>query len=65
MSNFKQIESLIAVAKEEGTKFFEQKNNLAGTRYREALKNIKALAQEERNNVTLERKVRESAKSNA
>lgn len=59
MSKFKEIEALIATAKEEGEKFYNQKNNSAGTRYRTALQAIKALAHEERGLVTAEREGRE------
>lgn len=59
MSKFREIESLLAVAKEEGEKFYGQKNNSAGTRYRTALQAIKALAHEERGLVTVERDARE------
>lgn len=65
MSKFKEIEALIATAKQEGDKFYNQNNNLAGTRYRSALQAIKALAHEERGLVTEERDARELKKHKA
>lgn len=52
MEKFNQIKELISATESDVQKFYESNNNAAGTRVRKALQDIKALAQEIRNEVT-------------
>jgi archaellum component FlaC len=52
MEKFNQIKELIASAEADVKKFYESKNNAAGTRVRKALQEMKALAQDMRNEIT-------------
>jgi hypothetical protein len=52
MEKFKELEALVETAKKEGTAFYEKGNNAAGTRFRNALQQIKVLATDLRKDVT-------------
>lgn len=52
MEKFNQIKEIIAAAEADVQKFYDSNNNAAGTRVRKALQEIKALAQDMRNEVT-------------
>lgn len=52
MEKFNQIKELISATESDVKKFYDSNNNAAGTRVRKALQEIKALAQEIRNEVT-------------
>jgi hypothetical protein len=51
MSNFEELETLIAQAKQENEKFYNRGNSAAGTRLRGLMQDIKSKAQEIRINV--------------
>lgn len=52
MEKYNELKALIASIEEDAVKFYEKGNNAAGTRVRTGLQQVKALAQEIRNNVT-------------
>lgn len=52
MQQFEELEKLISAAKEDAFKFFNKGNASAGTRLRKAMQDIKAKAQDVRNEVT-------------
>ena len=52
MEKYNELKALIASIEDDAVKFYEKGNNAAGTRVRTGLQQVKALAQEIRNNVT-------------
>jgi len=52
MNKFQELKEAIAAADDDAVKFYDKKNNAAGTRLRLALMKVKTLAQEARNEVT-------------
>ena len=46
MQKFEQLEQLVADAKEDARKFYQDGNKAAGTRVRKAMQEVKSLAQE-------------------
>lgn len=53
MDNYNKLKELIISLDADAIKFYEQGNAAAGTRVRKGLQEIKALAQEIRNEVTV------------
>jgi hypothetical protein len=52
MSAFEKLKTLVAAAEADATSFYKKGNRTAGRRLRKALQEIKAVAQEGRNEVT-------------
>ncbi|UEG52429.1 histone H1 [Mucilaginibacter daejeonensis] len=52
MEKFNQLKEVIAASEADFTAFFEKGNKAAGTRVRNAMQQLKALAQEVREEVT-------------
>lgn len=52
MEKFNQLKELLAGAEADFDKFYNKKNNAAGTRVRSAMQQLKSLAQEIRQEVT-------------
>ena len=52
MEKIKELKALVETAEKEGTAFYEKGNNAAGTRFRNALQQIKVLATDLRKDVT-------------
>lgn len=52
MEKFSELKALVENAEKEGTAFWEKGNNTAGTRFRNALQQIKVLATDLRKEVT-------------
>jgi hypothetical protein len=52
MEKFKELKELVEAAEKEGAAFWEKGNNAAGTRFRNALQQIKVLATDLRKEVT-------------
>jgi len=52
MEKFNQIKEVIAAAEDDFTAFFEKGNKAAGTRVRNAMQELKTLAQDVRQEVT-------------
>ncbi len=52
MQKLTQIKSILSEAEGDAVKFYENKNNAAGTRIRQAMLEIKKLAQEMRLEIT-------------
>lgn len=52
MDNFNKLKELISSTEAEAVKFYEKGNKAAGTRVRNAMQELKGLAQEIRNEVT-------------
>lgn len=52
MDNFNKLKELISTTEAEAVKFYEKGNKAAGTRLRNAMQELKSLAQEIRNEVT-------------
>lgn len=52
MEKIQQLKALVETAEKEGAAFYEKGNNAAGTRFRNALQQIKALATDLRKDVT-------------
>ena len=52
MEKYNELKALIASIEDDAVKFYEKGNNAAGTRVRTGLQQVKALAQEIRNDVT-------------
>ena len=52
MEKFQKVKELIAAAEADATAFYEKGNKAAGTRLRNAMQQLKVVAQEIRNEVT-------------
>lgn len=52
MEKFKKLKSLVEIAEKDGAAFYEKGNSAAGTRFRNALQQIKVLATDLRKEVT-------------
>ncbi len=52
MEKFKELKELLGSAEVDAMAFYEKNNKAAGTRLRNALQKVKALAQDIRNEVT-------------
>ncbi|RFZ91383.1 histone H1 [Mucilaginibacter conchicola] len=52
MEKLAELKALVETAEKEGQAFYEKNNNAAGTRFRNALQQIKALATDLRKDVT-------------
>ncbi|HEY9002029.1 MAG TPA: histone H1 [Mucilaginibacter sp.] len=57
MDKIKELKALVETAEKEGTAFYEKGNNAAGTRFRNALQQIKVLATDLRKDVTEKKNV--------
>jgi len=56
MSTFQKLKDLIAATEADSVSFFDKGNKAAGTRLRNAMQQLKVLAQEVRNEVTEQKK---------
>lgn len=52
MEKLAELKALVATAEQEGTLFYEKNNKAAGTRFRNALQQIKVVATDLRKDVT-------------
>ena len=52
MDKLKELKALVETAEKEGAAFYEKNNKAAGTRFRNALQQIKAVATDLRKDVT-------------
>jgi hypothetical protein len=52
MEKIQELKALVETAEKEGAAFYEKGNNAAGTRFRNALQQIKVLATDLRKDVT-------------
>jgi hypothetical protein len=56
MSTFQKLKDLVAATEADSISFFDKGNKVAGTRLRNAMQQLKVLAQEVRNEVTEKKK---------